>query len=253
MISVSHLFKTYGSFKAVDDLSLEVEHELFVFLGPNGAGKTTTIKMMTGQITPSSGSIFIQGIDLHQEPLLCKKSFGLVPEQPYLYEKLTVLEFMYFIATVYKIPKNHAHRRMAQLFDIFEINDRDKDLIENLSHGMKQKVALIGAIVHDPAVLFLDEPTTGLDPKAARNLKEILRGLVNKGSTIFMSTHILEVAERMCDRVGIIHKGRLIALGTMEDLRKKTTSQAETLEEIFLELTDSSSEDKVAAYLKEFK
>jgi ABC-2 type transport system ATP-binding protein len=250
MISLSHIYKTYGSFTAVRDLSLNIKNELFVFLGPNGAGKTTTIKMMTGQLSPTSGSVIINNIDMRRDPVRCKQSFGLVPEQPYLYEKLTASEFVSFMATVYKVPESQAENRMKQLFDIFEVTDKAKELIENLSHGMKQKIALIGAMIHDPKVLFLDEPTTGLDPKATRNLKDLLRGLVDKGSTVFMSTHILEVAERMCDRLGIIYKGQLIVEGTMDYL-KSYYNQTGTLEEIFLKLTEDSAQDKVSNYLKE--
>jgi ABC-2 type transport system ATP-binding protein len=248
MINATNLTKKYGSFLAVDDLSLTVKNELFVFLGPNGAGKTTTIKMMTGLLQPTRGSITIDGIDLQKNPLQAKRAFGLVQEQPPLYEKLTAREFIQFLAGLYKVPASDAQRRMSQLFEIFEISDRADDLIENFSHGMKQKVALTGALIHEPNVLFLDEPTVGLDPKAARNLKDLLRGLVDKGATVFMSTHILEVAERMCDRIGIIDKGKLVALGTLGELSAKTDST--NLEDIFLKVTGTTELTEVARFLE---
>lgn len=250
MLQVEHLRKSFAERIAVEDLSLSIGNELFVFLGPNGAGKTTSIKMMTGLLQPDRGRVVIDGLDLAKEPLAAKRLFGLVQESPVLYEKLTAREFVRFMARLYRIPETDATRRMQQLFEIFEIADRADELIEEFSHGMKQKVALAGALVHEPKVLFLDEPTVGLDPKAARNLKDLLRGLVDRGTTIFMSTHILEVAERMCDRAGIIHEGRLIAMGTMAELRKITTARA-SLEDIFLQLTGSDKGEDVNRFLEE--
>lgn len=250
MISVRNLTKKYGALTAVDDLNLDVDRELFIFLGPNGAGKTTTIKMMTGLLKPSNGSVMIDGVNLAEHPLQAKQLFGVVTEQPYLYEKLTAREFVTFMATVYSVPLTDAGKRMGQLFEIFEMSDRMDDLIENFSHGMKQKVALIGALIHNPRVLFLDEPTTGLDPRAAYNLKEILRGLVKKGTTIFLSTHILEMAEKMCDRVGIINKGKLQVLGTMDELLKRSENHAGTLEELFLEITGLSDSGDLEDFLE---
>jgi ABC-2 type transport system ATP-binding protein len=251
MLQVEHLCKSFGDRVAVADLSLHIDNELFVFLGPNGAGKTTSIKMMTGLLQPDQGKVLIDNIDLAGDPIGAKRLFGLVQESPVLYEKLTAREFIHFMAQLYQIPAGDALRRMQQLFEIFEIGDRADELIEGFSHGMKQKVALAGALIHEPKVLFLDEPTVGLDPKAARNLKDLLRGLVEHGTTIFMSTHILEVAERMCDRAGIIHEGRLIALGTMEELRKQTTAEKASLEDIFLQLTGSDNGEDVSRFLEE--
>jgi ABC-2 type transport system ATP-binding protein len=250
MLSVKNLCKTFGSRKAVNDLSLEVGAELFIFLGANGAGKTTSIKMMSGLLRPDLGTIHIMGISLLDQPLEAKRKIGLVQEHPALYEKLTAKEFVLFIAKLYRIPFADAHRRQHDLFEIFELSDRSNDLIEDLSHGMKQKVALCGALVHDPQVLFLDEPFVGLDPKAARQLKELLRGLVDKGTTVFMSTHVLEVAEKMCDRIGIIHEGKLIAQGTLEELAKDQKASRLSLEDIFLNLTGSATLEKVARYLE---
>ena len=251
MLQVDHLHKSFGERIAVKDLSLHIENELFVFLGPNGAGKTTSIKMMTGLLHPDEGRVLIDGLDLAVDPLGAKRLFGLVQESPVLYEKLTAREFVHFMARLYQVPSQDAMRRAHQLFDIFEISDRADELIEEFSHGMKQKVALAGALIHEPRVLFLDEPTVGLDPKAARNLKDLLRGMVDRGATIFMSTHILEVAERMCDRAGIIHEGQLIALGTMDELRRETSAEKATLEEIFLKLTNSDNGADVTQFLKE--
>jgi len=251
MLQVEQLHKAFGDRIAVDELSLQIEHELFVFLGPNGAGKTTTIKMMTGLLHPDRGRVLIDGIDLAADPIGAKRLFGLVQESPVLYEKLSAREFVHFMARLYQVPEEDAVRRTGQLFEIFEISDRADELVEEFSHGMKQKVALAGALVHEPRVLFLDEPTVGLDPKAARNLKDLLRGMVERGTTVFMSTHILEVAERMCDRAGIIHQGRLIALGTMDELRKNSATEKASLEEIFLQLTASEVGADVNRFLEE--
>ncbi|HOY43461.1 MAG TPA: ABC transporter ATP-binding protein [bacterium] len=251
MLQVVQLHKAFGDRIAVEELSLQIENELFVFLGPNGAGKTTTIKMMTGLLHPDRGRVLIDGIDLATDPIGAKRLFGLVQESPVLYEKLSAREFVHFMARLYQVPDEDAARRAGQLFDIFEISDRADELIEEFSHGMKQKVALAGALVHEPRVLFLDEPTVGLDPKAARNLKDLLRGMVERGTTVFMSTHILEVAERMCDRAGIIHQGRLIALGTMDELRKNSATEKASLEEIFLQLTASEVGADVNRFLEE--
>jgi len=251
MLQVEQIHKAFGDRVAVEELSLRIENELFVFLGPNGAGKTTTIKMMTGLLHPDQGRVLIDGIDLAADPIGAKRFFGLVQESPVLYEKLSAREFVHFMARLYQVPAEDAVRRAGRLFEMFEINDRADELIEEFSHGMKQKVALAGALVHEPRVLFLDEPTVGLDPKAARNLKDLLRGMVERGTTVFMSTHILEVAERMCDRAGIIHQGRLIALGTMDELRKNSATEKASLEEIFLQLTASEVGTDVNRFLEE--
>ncbi|MBN2414093.1 ABC transporter ATP-binding protein [candidate division KSB1 bacterium] len=250
MISVKNLSKRYGSITAVNNLNLDIRNELFVFLGPNGAGKTTSIKMMTGLLVPSSGSVFINGFDLLKDPINAKSSLGIVPEQVFLYDKLKGREFVEFIATIYRVPPQIARKRLAQLYEIFELEERIDDFIEDYSHGMKQKIALIAALAHDPSVLFLDEPTVGLDPKAVRNLRDLLRGLIKKGKTVFMSTHILEIAGNMCDRIGIIHKGELVALGTPDELKQTSKSGAASLEDIFLNLTDSGAVRGVDLFLQ---
>ncbi len=251
MIEAIHLTKHYDGLVAVDDLNLHVHKELFVFLGPNGAGKTTTIKMMTGLLRPNSGTVRIEGYDLLEQPIEAKKMFGLVPDTPVLYEKLTLKEFLQFISQIYEVEPATFRRRFANLIELFELEDKIDELIQNFSHGMKQKAILAAALIHDPKVLFLDEPTVGLDPKSARKLKDLLRGLIEKGVTIFMSTHILEIAETMCDRVGIIDKGKLIACGTMQELRLHSKQRDSSLESIFLELTGGSDYDEVLKFLAE--
>jgi len=251
VIEAINLTKKYDNLLAVNDLNLQVHKELFVFLGPNGAGKTTSIKMMTGLLKPTSGKVTIEGYDLVEQPVEAKRHFGLVPDTPVLYDKLSLKEFLEFIGSVYEMERNHFKRRYNQLIDLFDLNDRKNDLIQNFSHGMKQKCVLAAALIHDPKVLFLDEPTVGLDPKSARNLKDLLKGLVEKGTTVFMSTHILEIAEAMCDRVAIINKGKIVALGNMDELRLKSQQKEKSLEDIFLELTGGSEFDEVLKYLED--
>jgi len=251
MIETSKLSKWFGDIQAVKDLNIRVENELFGFLGPNGAGKTTTIRMMTGLLTPTKGEIKICGIDLGLHPVEAKMQFGLLPDNPYLYEKLSCFEFLNFMGNLYRIEMGVLEKRIDNLIELFDLKERAEDLIETFSFGMKQKVALAGALIHNPKVLFLDEPTVGLDPKSARIIKEILIELVKKGVTVFMSTHILEIAEVMCDRVGIINKGELIACGTMEELRAQSKSGEKSLESIFLELTGGDEYVDVLRYLKD--
>ncbi|MCU0645534.1 MAG: ABC transporter ATP-binding protein [bacterium] len=251
MIEAIHLTKKYDSLIAVDDLNLQIGEEVFVFLGPNGAGKTTTIKMMTGLLRPTSGAVRIEGFDLQEQPIEAKKLFGLVPDTPVLYDKLSLKEFLQFIANLYDVDRPTFQRRFTNLIELFDLASRADDLIQDFSHGMRQKAILAAALIHDPKVLFLDEPTVGLDPKSSRNLKDLLRGLVKKGTTIFMSTHILEIAEVMCDRVAIIDKGKIIACGTMEELRIRSRQKDQSLEEIFLELTGGSEFDEVLKYLED--
>ncbi|MBN1560859.1 ABC transporter ATP-binding protein [candidate division KSB1 bacterium] len=249
MIKISGLTKSFDNVVAVDHLDLEVGDELFIFLGPNGAGKTTTLKMMTGLLTPDEGTVQLNGISMRDEPLAAKRQFGYAPEQPNLYEKLTPNEFIQFILDIYGAP-DQGKARARQLFDIFELSERQHDLIEDLSGGMKKKVSLIAALVHQPKILFLDEPTAALDPKAARHLKDILRGLVRKGVTVFMTTHILEVAETMCDRIAIINKGKLCAIGALDRLRVQYGSGL-SLEDLFLKLTGEIYSSKIDEFLQD--
>jgi len=239
MVEIKNLSKSYnkGTVKAVDNLNLKIERgEIFGFLGPNGAGKTTTIKMMVGLLNPDEGSININGYDMSKNPLEVKQSIGYVPDNHDVYERLTGIEYLNFMADVYRVPKEVRTERMNYFLDLFELRDAASDLIKTYSHGMKQKIVLIGALLHNPALWIMDEPMVGLDPKSSHLLKELMRKHCDEGNTVFFSTHILEVAERLCDRIGIIHKGKLVAIGTMDELRK--SDRAESLEKIFLELTE---------------
>ena len=236
MIRAIELTKRYGDVLAVDRLNLEVKGgEVFGFLGPNGAGKTTTINMLACLIRPTSGTALICGYDIGKEPRKVKAITGLMPETPRLYETLTGRQFVEFVSSLYGVDEKEASRKMEELFEMFELTDAADELIKSYSHGMRKKLLFISLIVQNPRVLFLDEPTSGMDPRAARNVKEILSKLAREGRTIFMTTHILEIAERMCDRIGIIDKGRLIAVGTLDELRE--LAQEADLEEIFLKLT----------------
>jgi len=240
MLQINHVSKSYqkGAVKAVDDLNLEVKPgEIFGFLGPNGAGKTTTIKMVVGLLKQDSGQIVVNGFDVGREPLKSKASIGFVPDNPDLYDRLSGLEYLNFIADVYRVPADLRRQRINRLLEMFELQNAVGDLIQSFSHGMKQKLALTGAWLHEPALLILDEPMVGLDPRSAHLVKELMREHCDQGRTVFFSTHVLEVAEKLCDRIGIINKGKLIALGTMDQLRAQAKNQ-ESLENIFLGLTE---------------
>ncbi|NLC56068.1 MAG: ABC transporter ATP-binding protein [Armatimonadetes bacterium] len=236
MIEIREARKQYGDQVAVQTLNLQVnDGEIFGFIGPNGAGKTTTIKMTVGMLRPDAGSIRVNGIDVWQEPLLAKQCIGYVPDNPDVYEKLTGLQFIRFVADAYRVPLALRRQRTEELSAAFAMQDALGDLIESYSHGMRQKIVLIAALVHAPRVWMLDEPLVGLDPKASLVLKTMMREHANQGNTVFFSTHILEVAERLCDRVGIIHRGQLVACGSLDQLR---TERSETLESIFMEVTE---------------
>jgi len=249
MIETKGLTKKYGDLTAVDDLNLYVEPgELFVFLGPNGAGKTTTIKILTGLLQPTLGKASVAGIDVVESPLEVKKIMGYLPEDPFLYDKLTGNEFLQFVADMHGVQKKQD--KIEKFMELFELSSAADELIEGYSLGMKKKVAIGAALIHDPKVLFLDEPTGGLDPKSARMMKDLLQDIRSRGATVFMTTHILEVAERMCDRVGIINNGKLIKAGTIEELRRAALETAEgSLEDIFLELTGGTQKGQVSQFL----
>lgn len=250
MIVCEGLTKTFGSLRAVDDLNLRVEAgELFGFLGPNGAGKTTSIKMMTGLLRPSAGTARIGGYDIQKEPLRAKSIFGYIPDNPFLYEKLTGREFLNFMADLYSVTTENRPQRIDDLLRLFELEHKGNELIQGFSRGMRQKIALAGALIHQPKVIFLDEPTVGLDPQGARLMKEILRKLCDEGTTVFVSTHILEIAERMCDRFAIIKGGRIAATGTMRELRQQAASETKSLEDIFLDLTGGEQYRDLIQYL----
>lgn len=241
MIELSNLTKSYnkGVVKAVDNLTLTVKAgEIFGFLGPNGAGKTTTIKMMVGLLRSDSGRVIINGFDIDIDPLSVKRSISYVPDNPEVYEKLSGIEYLNFLGDVYGVPAAARKERLERFLELFEMRAAVGDLIQSYSHGMRQKITLIGALLHEPDVFILDEPMVGLDPRSVHNLKEYMREHCSRGKTVFFSTHILEVAEKLCDRIGIIRKGELVALGTMQELKAQSQNQ-ETLENIFLELTEA--------------
>ncbi|MBK9943989.1 MAG: ABC transporter ATP-binding protein [Kouleothrix sp.] len=245
LIEAIGLQKSFGDTIAVKGIDLQVRPgEIFGFLGPNGAGKTTTIKMLIGLLRPSAGVARIGGHDIQREPIAAKSLIGYVPDQPYLPEKLTAREFLEFIAGLYQLDRAAARRRGDELLRLFGLADRSDDLVGGYSHGMRQKTALAGALLHNPQAFFLDEPTVGLDPRSARLIKDILREVAGRGTSVFLTTHILEIAERMCDRVAIISGGRLIATGTIDELR--AGHSGESLEDIFLELTGGSEDAEIA-------
>jgi ABC-2 type transport system ATP-binding protein len=250
MLTLANLTKRFDGFAAVDDLSLEVRPgELFGFLGPNGAGKTTTIKMACGLLRPTSGTVTVGGYDIGRQPLEAKALLGLVPDTPVLYKKLTGREFARFVGELYKVPRATVDKRVGDLLELLGMTESADNLIETYSHGMKQKVSLAAALVHDPKLVILDEPTVGLDPRSAKVVKDVLRALCKMGKTVFMSTHILEIAERVCDRVGIINKGKLVAVGSVDELRSKSGEGTTSLEDIFLELTGGPEEEEVIRFL----
>ena len=236
MIKLINLTKKYGRLTAVNTVNLEVAAgEVFGFLGPNGAGKTTTIRMMAGLLQPTSGIALIGGYDVQKEPLKAKSITGFIPDRPYLYEKLTATEFMFFVARLYAMTDSR--KRIDELLGLFGLPDWKDELIENFSHGMKQRLVMASALLHHPKVLVVDEPMVGLDPRGARLVKDIFRDLATNGVTIFMSTHTLEIVEQMCTRVAIINKGDIIAEGSVEDLGRMARMQGSHLEPIFLKLT----------------
>lgn len=243
MLTLSGLSKAYakGKVRAVDNLSLSVQRgEIFGFLGPNGAGKTTTIKMICGIINADAGEVRINGHDIAGEPIDAKRSFGFVPDASNVYERLTGLEYLNFLADIYGVPSALRAERIPAMLRQFEIEDAAGSLIRGYSRGMRQKLTVIGALLHNPPLWILDEPMTGLDPRAAHHLKQLMRAHADAGNTVFFSTHVLEVAEKLCDRIGIISHGKLVAVGTLEELRRG--DQRESLEELFLQLTEGDEE-----------
>jgi ABC-2 type transport system ATP-binding protein len=238
MIKINNVTKSYGKkFIAVNNLKLDIKAgEIFGFIGPNGAGKTTTIKMMTGVTSADKGYIKIDGTDIATDPLKAKKKFGFVPDNPDMFLRLKGIEYLNFIGDMYDVKKEERNDLIQKLSKGFEINDVLNDQIQTYSHGMRQKIVLIGALLHNPKVWILDEPLTGLDPKSSFKLKEMMKEHVKQGNVVFFSTHVLEVAEKLCDRIGIINKGNLVFEGTFEQLKKKYKSK-KNLESIFLEIT----------------
>jgi ABC-2 type transport system ATP-binding protein len=242
MIEIRQLTKCFGDLKAVDELTLDIaQGEFFAFLGPNAAGKTTTIKMLTGLLRPTSGSCAIGGHDVQREPEAAKRMLAYVPDFPFLYEKLTCAEFMRFIGEMFEVAPAEIPRRTGVLFERFGLDAYRHELTENLSHGTRQRLVIASALLHDPKVLIIDEPMVGLDPMHARIVKDELKARSRAGTTIFLSTHQLGVAEELADRIGIIGHGRLIALGTLEELRGRASGTQE-LEGIFLNLIEAGAE-----------
>lgn len=240
MLKLSGISKSYnkGNIKAVDNVNLEIkEGEIFGFLGPNGAGKTTTLKMIVGLLKPDTGKVLVGGVDAWENPLKAKQMISYVPDNPEVYDKLKGIEYLNFIADMYEVPKSKRKERMDYYLELFNIKDVVGDIIGSYSHGMKQKIVLTAALLSDPDLFILDEPMVGLDPKSSFNLKEEMRKMCDRGKVVFFSTHVLEVAEKLCDRIAIINKGKIIALGTMDELRSHAES-SKSLENIFLELTE---------------
>jgi ABC-2 type transport system ATP-binding protein len=250
LIEAQHLSKHYGDKVAVNDIGFEVyAGEVFGFLGPNGAGKTTTIKMIVGLLQPTSGTIKVAGYHVTRQPLQAKATSGFVPDTPNLYPKLSGRELLRFVGDLYEMDRQQVERRIEELLRVFRLEEAGDDTIDSYSHGMQQKTALAAALMHDPKVLVLDEPTAGLDPRSARLIKDMLRQMAERGSAVFLSTHILEIAERMCDRIGIINEGELIAVGTMQELRALGKGET-SLEDIFLSLTGGAEYAEIAEVLR---
>ncbi len=251
MIEVERLSKHFGSFAAVDDVSLAIRRgEIFGFLGPNGAGKTTTIKMLAGLLKPSGGRIRIKGIDLAASPVACKQITGFIPDRPYLYEKLTGIEYLQFIASLYHLPLDRFEANSEQLLALFGLTEWRNHLIESYSHGMRQKLIMASVFMLEPPVIIVDEPMVGLDPKSARIVKELFKSRARSGTAIFLSTHSLEIAEELCDRIAIILNGRIRVIGDLAALRQEARLEHSDLEEIFLELTGAYEVREVIAALK---
>jgi ABC-2 type transport system ATP-binding protein len=252
MIQISNLTRCFGPLAAVQDLNVKVEAgELYGFLGPNGAGKTTTIRMIVGLLRPTAGRIVVVGHDVRQEPMIVKRSLGYLAQTPLLYERLTGREFLRFLGGLYNLEEEKIADRSEHLLTLMELDTKADQLIESYSGGMRHKIGLCGALLHEPPVIVLDEPLAGMDPLGARRIKDFLRELCRHGNTVFLSTHVLEVAERVCDRVGILNHGRLIAEGTMETLRAQAHSSTETtLEDLFIELTGGKTEVEMVSMLE---
>lgn len=243
IIKFDSIHKEYGDFTAVKEITLEIaKGELFGFLGPNGAGKTTMIRMLTGIIRPTSGRINIGGYDLYKDPLKAKAMIGYVPDRPYLYEKLSPVEYFEFMGGLYNVKKERIKEISEKMLKLFDLWEKKDELIESFSHGMKQKTAMIAAILHDPEILVVDEPTVGLDPRSIKLVKEYFKNLTNEGKTLFLTTHTLSVAEDLCQRIAIIRHGEIAALGTLTQLQEQAKLPGNDLEAVFLKLTEEENE-----------
>ncbi|MBI4384813.1 MAG: ABC transporter ATP-binding protein [Nitrospinae bacterium] len=251
MIEISGLVKKYDKVTAVDGLDLAVAGgEFFGFLGPNGAGKTTTIKVLAGLLKPTAGTARVGGHDILKEPVQAKSIIGYIPDRPFIYEKLTGREYLKFVADLYGMEPRRSRPRAERFLEFFDLAEYGDELVDGYSHGMRQKLIISGALIHEPKAVIVDEPLVGLDPKGARQVKQLFSDLCGKGVCLFMSTHSLGVAEAMCHRVGIIQKGRMIALGTVEELRLQARNARGGLEEIFLELTGDKDMQSLADSLQ---
>ncbi len=252
VLELRGLRKSYGRFAAVKGLDLRVEAgEIFGFLGPNGAGKTTTIRMVAGVLRPSEGQVLVGGTDLESEPETAKARIGYIPDRPYLYDKLSGGEFLRFVAGLWGQGGAEADERAARLLELFDLTAWRDELIESYSHGMRQKLLISSALIHGPELIVVDEPMVGLDPRSARLLKDLLRRFADDGGAVFLSTHTLEVAEALCDRIAIIQGGEIIASGTMEELRAQAKAGGAHLEEIFLRMTgDGGMADVISGLRK---
>jgi ABC-2 type transport system ATP-binding protein len=247
LIELIELTKRFGQLAAVDHINLRVKQgEIFGFLGPNGAGKTTTIKMLVGLLKPTSGRALIDGYDVVAHPMEAKRVVGFIPDQPFLYEKLTGVEFLKFIGSLFGMKKDEIQPRISDLLGLFELDGWRDELIESYSHGMKQRLVMSSALLHNPKLIIVDEPMVGLDPKGINLVKRIFRQKSEEGVSIFLSTHTLEIAQQLCHRLGIINRGKIIAMGTLSELTKDLedkTGQTGTLESLFLALTGKSLDD----------
>ena len=240
MIEIKNISKSYNkSKKAVNNINLKINNnEIFGFIGPNGAGKTTTIKMITGILEPDEGDILIDNYSIKENSIEAKRNFGYVPDNPDMFLKLKGIEYLNFISDIYDVNEGNRKQKIEELSALFEIDKVLNNKIQSYSHGMRQKIAIIGALIHNPNNLIIDEPMTGLDPKSAYELKNIMRKYAQNNKAVFFSTHILEVAEKLCDRIGIINKGELIFIGTLEEMRQKM-KENKSLEELFMEITNN--------------
>jgi ABC-2 type transport system ATP-binding protein len=247
MIRTEHLTKEYGGLIAVNDLNLDLSQgQFFAFLGPNGAGKTTTIKLLAGLLKPTSGRALIGGYDIQTDAIAARKLISFVPDMPFLYDKLEPMEFMLFVGQLYGMERARVVRASDELFDLFHLNETRKQLIENLSHGTRQRLVIASALLHDPKVIIIDEPMVGLDPRSARVVKNVLKQRSRAGATVFLSTHVLSIAEELADQVGILNRGRLIAVGTIDQLREMS-GELGALEDAFLVLTREEQQTETAA------
>jgi ABC-2 type transport system ATP-binding protein len=244
MIQTEHLTKRFGALTAVNDLNLQIAPgEFFAFLGPNAAGKTTTIKLLTGLLKPTSGRALIGGHDIQSDPVEARKLISYVPDLPFLYDKLEPMEFMLLVGQLYGMERNQVVYTGEKLFEVFDLTATRGQLIETLSHGTRQRVVIASALLHDPKVIIIDEPMVGLDPRSARVVKDVLKARSRAGTTVFLSTHILHIAEELADRIGILNHGRLIAAGTMSELRE-ASGEVGALEDAFLALTSEAQEQQ---------